>query len=286
MSEGALVVELEEYGMPPCLLVKADGATLYATRDLAAALYRKSTYGFDKCLYVVAYQQNLHFRQIFKVLELAGFDWAKDMVHVAYGMVSLEEGSMSTRKGNAVWLEDVLDKAVEKALDIITEKTPDLENKRETAEQIGVGAVMFSALCNARIKDITFSLDRVLNFDGETAPYLQYTYARCRSIEQKIKQTRIAPDPNGIDNDEAWEVIRHIEKFVRTVETAAERYEPSLISNYLIDLAQVFNRFYLAHRVINEDKGVENARLALVKTVANILKRGLALLGTAAPEKM
>ena len=286
MSEGALVVELEEYGMPPCLLVKADGATLYATRDLAAALYRKSTYGFDKCLYVVAYQQNLHFRQIFKVLELAGFDWAKDMVHVAYGMVSLEEGSMSTRKGNAVWLADVLDKAVEKALDIITEKTPDLENKRETAEQIGVGAVMFSALCNARIKDITFSLDRVLNFDGETAPYLQYTYARCRSIEQKIKQTRIAPDPNGIDNDEAWEVIRHIEKFVRTVETAAERYEPSLISNYLIDLAQVFNRFYLAHRVINEDKGVENARLALVKTVANILKRGLALLGIAAPEKM
>lgn len=286
MSEGALVVELEEYGMPPCLLVKADGATLYATRDLAAALYRKSTYGFDKCLYVVAYQQNLHFRQIFKVLELAGFDWAKDMVHVAYGMVSLEEGSMSTRKGNAVWLADVLDKAVEKALDIITEKTPDLEYKRETAEQIGVGAVMFSALCNARIKDITFSLDRVLNFDGETAPYLQYTYARCRSIEQKIKQTRIAPDPNGIDNDEAWEVIRHIEKFVRTVETAAERYEPSLISNYLIDLAQVFNRFYLAHRVINEDKGVENARLALVKTVANILKRGLALLGIAAPEKM
>ena len=286
MSEGALVVELEEYGMPPCLLVKADGATLYATRDLAAALYRKNTYGFDKCLYVVAYQQNLHFRQIFKVLELAGFDWAKDMVHVAYGMVSLEEGSMSTRKGNAVWLEDVLDKAVEKALDIITEKTPDLENKRETAEQIGVGAVMFSALCNARIKDITFSLDRVLNFDGETAPYLQYTYARCRSIEQKIKQTRIAPDPNGIDNDEAWEVIRHIEKFVRTVETAAERYEPSLISNYLIDFAQVFNRFYLAHRVINEDKGVENARLALVKTVANILKRGLALLGIAAPEKM
>ena len=145
---------------------------------------------------------------------------------------------------------------------------------------------MFSALCNARIKDITFSLDRVLNFDGETAPYLQYTYARCRSIEQKIKQTRIAPDPNGIDNDEAWEVIRHIEKFVRTVETAAERYEPSLISNYLIDLAQVFNRFYPAHRVINEDKGVENARLALVKTVANILKRGLALLGIAAPEKM
>ena len=267
-------------------LAKMSEGTLYATRDLAAALYRKNTYGFDKCLYVVAYQQNLHFRQIFKVLELAGFDWAKDMVHVAYGMVSLEEGSMSTRKGNAVWLADVLDKAVEKALDIITEKTPDLENKRETAEQIGVGAVMFSALCNARIKDITFSLDRVLNFDGETAPYLQYTYARCRSIEQKIKQTRIAPDPNGIDNDEAWEVIRHIEKFVRTVETAAERYEPSLISNYLIDLAQVFNRFYLAHRVINEDKGVENARLALVKTVANILKRGLALLGIAAPEKM
>ena len=145
-DKGAKIVDLSEYNMPPCIIVKSDGATLYATRDLAAALYRKSTYGFDKCLYVVAYQQNLHFRQIFKVLELAGFDWAKDMVHVAYGMVSLEEGSMSTRKGNAVWLADVLDKAVEKALDIITEKTPDLEYKRETAEQIGVGAVMFSAL--------------------------------------------------------------------------------------------------------------------------------------------
>ncbi|MBS1415534.1 MAG: arginine--tRNA ligase [Clostridia bacterium] len=286
MSEGALVVDLEQYGMPPCLLVKADGATLYATRDLAAALYRKQTYDFDKCLYVVAYQQNLHFRQLFKVLELAGFDWAKDMVHVAYGMVSLEEGSMSTRKGNAVWLSDVLDKAVEKALDIIATKTPELENKREVAEQIGVGAVMFSTLCNARIKDITFSLDRVLNFDGETAPYLQYTYARCRSIELKIKQTKIAPDFDGLDNDEAWEIVKLAEKFVRTVENAAERYEPSLISNFLIDLAQAFNRFYLAHRVMNEDKGVENARLLLVKTTGGILKRGLALLGIAAPEKM
>lgn len=286
VSEGALVVDLDEYGMPPCLLVKADGATLYATRDLAAALYRKQTYDFDKCLYVVAYQQNLHFRQFFKVLELAGYEWAKDMVHVAYGMVSLEEGSMSTRKGNAVWLSDVLDKAVEKAYDIISAKAPDLENKRQVAEQIGVGAVMFSTLCNARIKDITFSLDRVLNFDGETAPYLQYTYARCRSIELKSKQTKIAPDFEGIVNDEAWEIIKLAERFVRTVENAADKYEPSLISNFLIDLAQAFNRFYLAHRVINEDKGIENARLLLVNTTESILKRGLALLGISAPEKM
>ena len=177
-SDGAKIVDLSAYDMPPCLLVKADGATLYATRDLAAAFYRKKTYDFDKSLYVVAYQQNLHFRQLFKVLELMGCDWAKDCVHVAYGMVSLAEGAMSTRKGNVVWLSKVLDKAVEKAMAIIDEKNPSLENKAEVAEKVGVGAVMFSALQNARIKDITFSLDKVLNFEGETCPYLQYTYAR------------------------------------------------------------------------------------------------------------
>ena len=181
-SDGAKIVDLSAYDMPPCLLVKADGATLYATRDLAAAFYRKKTYDFDKSLYVVAYQQNLHFRQLFKVLELMGCDWAKDCVHVAYGMVSLAEGAMSTRKGNVVWLSKVLDKAVEKAMAIIDEKNPSLENKAEVAEKVGVGAVMFSALQNARIKDITFSLDKVLNFEGETCPYIQYTYARPGSV--------------------------------------------------------------------------------------------------------
>src|SRR5699024_8803332 len=167
-SNGAQIVDLEAYGMPPCLILRSDGASLYATRDLAAAIYRKKTYDFHKCLYVVAYQQNLHFKQFFKVLELMGKDWAKDLVHVAYGMVSLEEGSMSTRKGRVVYLEDVIEKCIAKAQDIIAEKNPALENRAQIARTVGVGAVIFGALYNNKIKDITFSYDKVLNFEGET----------------------------------------------------------------------------------------------------------------------
>lgn len=185
VSEGAKVVDLEAYGMPPCLLVKADGATLYATRDIAAAFYRKKTYDFDQCLYVVAYQQNLHFKQFFKVIELMGYEWAKDLKHVAFGMVSMEGGSMSTRKGKVIFLEEVLSRCIEKALAIITEKNPSLKDKESIAKDVGVGAVIFSTLSANRIKDITFSYDRVLNFEGETGPYVQYTYARCNSVMGK-----------------------------------------------------------------------------------------------------
>ncbi len=178
VSDGAKVVELDQYDMPPCLLVKSDGSSLYATRDIAAAVYRQDTYHFDKCLYVVAYQQNLHFRQFFKVLELADVQWAKDLVHVSYGMVSLAEGAISTRKGNAPFLEDILDKAVDKSREIIQSKNPDLEGKDNVAEAIGCGAVKLSALANGRIKDITFSFDKVLSIEGETAPNLQYKQAR------------------------------------------------------------------------------------------------------------
>ncbi|MDE5897111.1 MAG: arginine--tRNA ligase, partial [Clostridia bacterium] len=174
-SRGAQIVDLEEYGMSPCIILRSDGASLYATRDLAAAEYRKKTYDFDQCLYVVAYQQNLHFKQIFKVLELMGKEWAKDLVHVAYGMVSLEDGAMSTRKGKVVWLEDVIEKCVEKAYRVIDEKNPSLENKRGVAEKVGVGAVVFGALYNNKIKDIVFSYDKALNFEGETSVYVQYT---------------------------------------------------------------------------------------------------------------
>lgn len=184
-SDGAQVVNLDAYDMPPCLLVKADGATLYATRDIAAAYYRKKTYDFYKCLYVVAYQQNLHFKQLFQVLKLMDFAGADDMEHVAYGMVSMEDGSMSTRSGRVIWLQEVLDKAVEKARKIIEEKNPDAPNKDEIAESVGVGAVVFSSLWNNRIKDIVFSYDKVLNFDGETAPYVQYTYARAQARSAK-----------------------------------------------------------------------------------------------------
>ncbi len=288
-SQGAEVVDLKDYNMPPFLLVKSDGSSLYATRDLAAAVWRKNEYDFDKCLYVVAYQQNLHFKQLFKVLELAGFDWAKDMVHVAYGMVSLEEGSMSTRKGNVVLLRDVLDKSVEKALAIITAKNPDLPNKQQVAEQVGVGAVLFSALENSKIKDITFTFDRVLNFDGETAPYLQYTYARCNSILEKSgmsRFTRIAHDLRALDNAETLRLCKLLANFPQAVKDAASKYEPSIISGLLLDIAQAFNRFYIAHRVLDENLSVQNARLQVVEATAVTLKKGLALLGIEAPSQM
>ena len=286
VSDGATVVNLDEYNMPPCLLVKADGATLYATRDLAAAKYRHDTYNFDKCLYVVAYQQNLHFKQFFKVLELAGFDWADRMEHVAYGMVSLADGSMSTRKGNAVWLNDVLDKAVQKAKDIILQKNSELKDKDAVAEQVGVGAVVFSALANGRIKDIVFDYDRVLNFDGETAPYLQYTHARCCSIAAKAEKLDFSlADMREINGEEAWEAVKMLNQFHDVLVAVTDKNEPSLLSNYLLDLAQAFNRFYLANRVI-DNGNTSHARLAVTVGIQKILNKGLALLGISAPEKM
>lgn len=288
-SQGAQVVDLKDYNMPPCLLVKSDGSSLYATRDIAAAIWRKNEYDFDKCLYVVAYQQNLHFKQFFKVLELAGLDWAKDLVHVAFGMVSLEDGSMSTRKGNVVLLKDVIDRAVAKALEIITEKNPNLNNREQVAEQVGVGAVLFSALENSKIKDITFTFDRVLNFDGETAPYLQYTTARCNSLLEKASSWRnsdVAGDYRALDNAETLRLCKLLAAFPQAVKDAAFKYEPSIISALLIDIAQAFNRFYIEHRVISDNLAEQNARLQVVEATATVLRKGLALLGIDSPEKM
>ncbi len=288
MSDGAEIIDLSEYGMPPCLLVKKDGASLYATRDMAAALYRKKTYGFYKSLYVVALQQNLYFRQLFKALELSGFEWAKDMVHVAYGMVSLEEGSMSTRKGNVVWLADVLDKAVEKAYKIITEKSPNLSGKEQAAEQVGVGAVMFSALCNSRIKDIVFSFDRVLNFEGETSPYIQYTYARTCSLREKAGglDFKTGLDYSIFVDDESIVLAKLLNRFPVIVSEAGEKYEPSIVANYLIDLARAFNKYYFENRILGDEKPKQNARMLLVNQTGEILRKGLGLLGIKAPEKM
>ncbi len=288
-SQGAQIVDLSAYDMAPCLLVKSDGSSLYATRDIAAAMWRKNEYDFDKCLYVVAYQQNLHFKQFFKVLELADLDWAKDLVHVAYGMVSLEDGAMSTRKGNVVLLRDVINKAVAKSLDIITAKNPDLQNREQVAEQVGVGAVLFSALENSKIKDITFTFDRVLNFDGETAPYLQYTCARCNSIVAKAgvsQHAKIAVDTTAFDNIETVRLCKLLRAFPQVIKDAAHKYEPSLLSALLIDIAQAFNKFYIEHRVICDDLAVQNARLQIVQATATVLKKGLSLLGIQTPEKM
>ena len=285
-SEGAKIVDLEKYGMPPCLVLRSDGASLYTTRDLAAAYYRKNTYDFYKCLYVVAYQQNLHFKQVFKVLELLGNDWARDMIHVAYGMVSLEDGAMSTRKGKVVWLEDVIERCVEKAYSVIDEKNPNLENKREIAEKVGVGSVIFGALYNNKIKDITFSYDKVLSFEGETGVYCQYTCARANSVLAKaegITSTDCVPDELQA---EEYEVIKTLANFPDEVKESAEKYEPSIIARYAVELAQKFNKFYFDCKILTAEEPNKSFRLRLTEATLQTLTNALSLLGIGVPDKM
>ena len=284
-SRGAQVVDLEAYGMTPCMILKSDGSSLYATRDMAAATYRKNEYDFYKCLYVVAYQQNLHFKQFFKVLELMGKEWAKDLIHVAYGMVSLEEGTMSTRKGNVVFLEDVINKCIEKAYAIIDEKNPQLEDKEEIAKKVGVGAVIFGALYNNKIKDIVFSYDKVLNFDGETSVYVQYTCARANSVLQK-GGIPVSYEIPTLTNEEI-ELVKVLATFPETVKAAADKYEPSFVARFAVDVAQKFNKFYFDCKILSaEDETTKNFRLTLTQATLQALKNAFALLGIGIPEKM
>ncbi len=286
-SQGAQVVDLSNYDMPPCIILRSDGASLYATRDMAAAFYRKNTYDFDKCLYVVAYQQNLHFQQFFKVLELLGKPWAKDMVHVAYGMVSLESGSMSTRKGKVVLLEDVLNRCIEKATEIINEKNPNLEGKDETARLVGVGAAVFGMLYNNKIKDVVFSYDKVLNFDGETGPYCQYTAARCNSVISRAQGIREDFDMSKISvNDDEFAVCTLLETFPDVVKSAAEKYEPCYVTRFAVDLAKAFNKFYFDCKILSEDENLSAYRVAITKATRLALKKALKLIGVGSPEKM
>lgn len=285
-SDGAYIVELEAYKMPPCLILKSDGATLYATRDMAAAFYRKATYNFDKCLYVVAYQQNLHFKQWFKVVELMGYDWAKDLEHVAFGMVSYEGQALSTRHGRVIYLEELLSRSIEKARAIIEEKSPELENKDEVARKVGIGAVIFFVLSSSRIKDIDFWWDRALNFDGETGPYVQYTYARCCSVLSKVKPHEAAPDYCGLADGAAQAVIRLLERFPELVKEAAQRNEPSIITRFTIDLAQAYNKFYYDNRILDCEPAVSAARVQLTRAVREVIGTGLALIGVEPTEKM
>ena len=285
-SEGAWVVRLDEEGLPPAIILKSDGTTLYATRDLAAAEYRKKTYDFYKNLYVVAYQQNLHFKQLFAVLKKMGHEWAEQCEHVAFGMVSLEDGTLSTRKGKIVLLEDVLTKAVEKTRAVIEEKNPGLANKEQVAEEIGVGAVIFSTLSQSRIKDITFSFDRVLNYDGETGPYVQYTHTRCASVLARCAELTGEPDMDALTDDDAFAVLKLLASFPQALAAASEKNEPFYVTRYLLDLAQAFNKYYYEHRIIDGSAEQTIARAALVRGVKNTLKTGLALLGIKAPDKM
>ena len=287
ISEGASVVNLDEDNMPPCLILKKDGATLYHTRDLAAAIYRHNTYHFDKCLYVVAYQQDLHFRQLFRVLEKMGYEWAKDCVHVAFGMISYEGQALATRKGHVVYLEDVLEQAQEKALSIIEQKSPNLPDKQNVARQVGVGAVVYADLSNNRIKDIDFSWDTAMNFDGETGPYVQYTHARCCSVLRKAAELALPePDMNALTDDEAQALLRLMGRFPDVIREAAARYEPSLITRAVTDIAQAYNKFYYEHRILDDDPAACAARVQLTQAARNVIRTGLYLIGIEAPERM
>lgn len=287
-SQGAQVVQLDEYGMPPALVLRSDGATLYITRDLAAAFYRHNTYHFDKCLYVVAYQQNLHFRQLFKILELMGHDWYKGMEHVSFGMVSYEGRALSTREGYVVYLEDLLNKAIEKAREIIEEKSPNLPNKDEVARQVGVGAVVYFDLHNERIKDIDFRWERALSFEGETGPYVQYTHARCCSVLRKAQAyADVEPDYSVLCDDEALDVLMLISRFPEVVRKAMDQNEPSLITRHTTSLAQAYNKYYFEHRIMEEnDPAGSAARVNLTDAVRDVIKTGLYLIGVEAPERM
>ena len=286
-SEGAKVVMMPD-NMPPCIILTSAGTTIYATRDLAALLYRIDNYNFDKALYVVGSEQTLHFKQVFKTLELMGYEkYAKACEHIPFGLILDENGEkIGSRKGTAITLEEIFGEAIEKALKIIEEKNPTLENKEEVAKMVGTGAIIFNDLANNRIKDEIFDWKQVLNFAGETGPYMQYTYVRTQSILRNAGEIIGEINYEKLLDDEAIEVIKMLSNFTETVIAGTEKNEPSLVSRYLIDLAQSFSRFYNEHHIMCEDKETQNARLALTKCVGNTIKTGLGLLGIKCPDKM
>ena len=289
-SEGAQVVDLSEYDMPPCIIITSAGTTIYATRDLASLKDRINKYDFDKAIYVVGNEQRLHFKQVFKVLELMGYpEYAKKCEHVPFGLVVDKDGEkIGSRKGNSVFLEDILKEAIQKVEKIIDEKNPGLEDKEEVARKVGVGAIIFNDLSNSRIKDEIFDWDMLLNFQGETGPYIQYIYVRTRSL---LEKAGYVPDLENINfsklqEKEAVETLKLLYRFNEFVTLAADKNEPSIISRYLIDVAQNFSTFYNEHKIITEDKAVQDARLALTYAVGTVLKSGVTLLGMEMPNKM
>ena len=288
-SEGAMIVDLSDYDMAPCIITKKDGSSIYATRDLAAIFYRKDTYNFSKCLYVTGQEQKLHFAQVFKVVELLGNEWAKDqLVHIPYGLVSLEGAKLSTRSGNIIYAEDILKDAIAKSLEIITEKSPNLPNKEDVAKKVGVGAVLFNDLYNQRIKDVSFSWNKVLNFDGETGPYVQYTHARCCSVVRMDENFDSSAPVNYdlITEQDAIELLKEINRFPAVIKDAADKYEPSIVARFAVDVAQAFNKFYNSTRINVDDRDLKNARVMLTYLTKNTIAEALNLLGIEAPEAM
>lgn len=285
-SSGAQIVDLEQFNLPPCIILKSDGATIYATRDLAAAIYRKRTYDFYKCLYVVGNTQALHFKQVFSVLKLAGFDWADDCVHIGTSLVKFADRKLSTRKGDVIFAKEVVDEAVEKTLEIINTKNPNLENKEDVAKKVGMGAIIYTFLKNNMDKDIVFSWEDMFNFEGESGPYVMYSYVRGKSILRKAENIDINPDLSNLKTDDEFYLAKHLSLFKETVKQAAERYEPFVINRYVTELAKVYNKFYNTHPILTADKEVRDARLALTKAVTIVLATGLGLLGIQPPENM
>ena len=292
-DDGAMLVRLDDYGLTPALIQKSDGSTLYITRDIAAAVYRKETYDFYKNIYVVASQQNLHFQQWIQILELMGYEWARDCVHVPFGLVSLADGTMSTREGRVVFLEDVLNGAVDKTREIIKEKNPDAspEMVEEVAHAVGIGAVVFNELSNYRIKDYVFSWEHVLNFEGETGPYVQYTYARSCSIlrnagEEVVAKAREGFDPQYLTSESAHALTSLLYRFPDVILEAGEKYEPSIVTRHLVDIAQAFNKFYHDEHILVDNEDEKVAKVAMVMAAGTAIKNGLDILCMKAPEKM
>lgn len=289
-SEGATVVELSEEDMPPCIIQKTNGSTTYETRDLASILYRARNYDFDKALYVTSYEQILHFKQVFEVAKYLDMDekYIKGLVHIPFGMVQLKTGKMSTREGNIIKLEDLLNEAISRVKEIIESKNPDLDDKEEVAKKIGIGAVIFNDLYNSRIKDEIFDWDTMLNFNGETGPYMQYIYVRTRSLLEKAGYIpNISEvDFSKLDDEASLRVIKLIYNFEDTLKQSADKYEPYIIARYLIHLSQSFSSFYNENKIIGEEKSVQDARLYLTYATGLVLKAGAALLGIQMPDRM
>lgn len=286
-SDGAMIINLDDENLPPVLIKKSNGSSTYLTRDIATAMYRKKTYDFYKNVYVVASQQKLHFEQLRAVLKKMGFDWWNDCEHVSFGMVSMKDGSMKTREGKVIFLEDVLNRAIDKTKSIIEERNPNLENKEEVAKQVGVGAVMFQDLFNNRIKDYTFDWDQVLNFDGETGPYTQYTFARSCSILDKGEFE--LKDNSKFDllvDDTEIDIVKHLSKFEEVLLNATEKYEPSFLTRYTVELAKLFNKFYANCPINTVEDELKYQRLYLTYSVNKCLKLSLSLLGIEAPVRM
>ncbi|HFI0586573.1 TPA: arginine--tRNA ligase [Streptococcus suis] len=284
-SKGARIVDLESYNLPPALIMKTDGATLYITRDMATAMYRKRTYDFVKSIYVVGQEQINHFKQLKAVLKEMDFDWSDDMTHITFGLVTKDKKKLSTRKGNIILLEPTLDEAISRALTQIEAKNPDLENKEEVAHAVGVGAVKFYDLKTDRDNGYDFDLEAMVSFEGETGPYVQYAYARIQSILRKANFVPSAENDYKLADAESWDIVKHIQNFSNVVERAGDKFDPSLIAKYAINLAQAFNKYY-AHTRILDESPERDSRLALAYATGLVLKEALRLLGVKAPEKM